>query len=82
MSRSRSGSRQVDERAAAAGAKRRRLVFMCGLVPVVATAVLAIYRPAFFPRLDDAVYDTVMRSAPHAAARANTWSSSTSTSGA
>jgi adenylate cyclase len=46
------------------GAKRRRLVFLCGLLPVVATAVLAIYRPAFLPRLDDAVYDGVMRSAP------------------
>jgi adenylate cyclase len=47
-----------------AGAKRRRLVFLCGLVPVLATALLAIYRPAFLPRLDDAVYDAVMRSAP------------------
>src|SRR5512132_1243824 len=46
------------------GAKRRRLVFLCGLLPVVATAVLAIYRPGFLPRLDDAVYDAVMRSAP------------------
>jgi CHASE2 domain-containing sensor protein len=41
---------------------RRGHVFVCGLVPVLITAVLAIYRPAFFPRLDDTVYDTVMRS--------------------
>ena len=41
---------------------RRGLVFVCGLVPVLITSVLAIYRPAFFPRLDDTVYDIVMRS--------------------
>jgi adenylate cyclase len=45
------------------GGTRRRLVFLCGLVPVLITAVLAVYRPAFLPRLDDAVYDAVMRSA-------------------
>src|SRR6185369_15351192 len=42
--------------------KRRGPVFLCGAVPVVITAILAIYRPAFFPRLDDSIYDTVMRS--------------------
>ena len=44
------------------GATRRRQVFLCGLIPVLITAILAVYRPAFFPRLDDTVYDTVMRS--------------------
>jgi CHASE2 domain-containing sensor protein len=47
-----------------AGAPRRRLVLLCGILPVLATAVLAVYRPAFLPRLDDVVYDAVMRSAP------------------
>jgi CHASE2 domain-containing sensor protein len=45
-------------------AMRRRLVLLCGLGPVIITAVLAVYRPAFLPRLDDTVYDAVMRSAP------------------
>src|SRR5215213_5372089 len=45
-----------------AGTKRRGLVFVCGLLPVLATAVLAVYRPGLVPRADDAVYDTVMRS--------------------
>jgi CHASE2 domain-containing sensor protein len=44
-------------------AARRGQVFLYGLIPVLITAVVAIYRPAFFPRLDDTVYDTVMRSA-------------------
>jgi CHASE2 domain-containing sensor protein len=43
-------------------AKRRGRVFLCGVVPVLITTILAIYRPAFFPRLDDSIYDTVMRS--------------------
>jgi CHASE2 domain-containing sensor protein len=46
------------------GASRRRLVLLCGLAPVLLTAVLAVYRPAFLPRLDDTIYDAVMRSAP------------------
>lgn len=49
-------------RSGSIGATHRRQVFLCGLIPVVVTAVLAVYRPAFFPRLDDTVYDTVMRS--------------------
>src|SRR6476469_5412217 len=48
--------------AAADAAKRRGRVFVCGFVPVIVTAILAIYRPSFFPRLDDSIYDTVMRS--------------------
>ena len=46
----------------AGGATRRVRVFVCGFVPVLMTAILAVYRPAFFPRLDDSIYDTVMRS--------------------
>ena len=48
--------------ALATSASRRGRVFLCGLIPVVLTALLAIYRPGVFPRLDDTVYDTVMRS--------------------
>jgi len=45
------------------GATRRRLVFLCGVVPVLVTAVLALYRPAFLAGLDNAVYDILLRSA-------------------
>ena len=48
---------------ARSGAKRRWLVFLCGIVPVAFTAVLAIYRPGGFGRVDDAVYDILLRSA-------------------
>ena len=44
------------------GARRGRIVFLSGLVPVALTAIFAVYRPAFIPRLDDSVYDVVMRS--------------------
>ena len=43
-------------------ASRRGRVLLSGLVPVILTAILAIYRPGFFPRLDDSVYDMIMRS--------------------
>jgi HD-GYP domain-containing protein (c-di-GMP phosphodiesterase class II) len=39
----------------------RRFIFLCGAIPVIVTAVLALYRPSFFSRLDDAVYDTLLR---------------------
>jgi adenylate cyclase len=42
---------------------RRRLVLLSGVVPVLFAAVLAIYRPPFFARLDNATYDIVLRSA-------------------
>jgi adenylate cyclase len=45
------------------GPIRRRLVLLCGLVPVALTAVLALYRPPFLARIDDTVYDMLMRSA-------------------
>jgi adenylate cyclase len=49
---------------ASSGAKRPRLVFLCGAVPVVLTALLAIHRPALLARIDDSVYDVVVRSVP------------------
>lgn len=45
-----------------AGAPRRRLVFLCGVIPVLIAAILAVSRPAFLARLDGAVYDTLLRS--------------------
>jgi CHASE2 domain-containing sensor protein len=41
---------------------RRRLVFTCGVVPVVLTAILALWRPTSLGRLDDTVYDVLLRS--------------------
>ncbi|MGB2715570.1 MAG: CHASE2 domain-containing protein [Vicinamibacterales bacterium] len=49
---------------APSGAKRPRLVFLCGAVPVVLIALLAVHRPALLARLDDSVYDVVLRSVP------------------
>jgi len=46
------------------GPTGRRLVFLCGLVPVLVAAVLPLYQPTFLSRLDRAVYDTLARSAP------------------
>lgn len=42
---------------------RRRFVFLSGIVPVLVLAVLAVFRPASLARLDDAVYDILLRSA-------------------
>jgi HD-GYP domain-containing protein (c-di-GMP phosphodiesterase class II) len=42
-------------------APRRRLIFLIGVVPVIVTALLSIYRPAFLDRLDHATYDIVLR---------------------
>jgi CHASE2 domain-containing sensor protein len=39
----------------------RRLTFLCGLVPAVLAAVLALYHPSFLTALDDAAYDTLLR---------------------
>jgi len=44
------------------GAPRRRLVFLCGVVPVLAAAVLGVLRPTSLARLDDSVYDILLRS--------------------
>jgi adenylate cyclase len=52
--------------ATGAGRTRRRLLFICGLVPVLLTAVLAVSRPLSLGRLDDTAYDTLLRSfRPH-----------------
>jgi adenylate cyclase len=45
------------------GASRRRLVFLCGVAPVLVTAVLGLFRPTFLARFDNSVYDIVLRSA-------------------
>ena len=34
---------------------------MCGVIPAIITAVLALYRPTFLARLDDAAYDALLR---------------------
>jgi len=44
------------------GAPRRHLVFLCGVVPVLVTAVLGVFRPTLLARLDDSVYDILLRS--------------------
>jgi adenylate cyclase len=44
-----------------AGASSRRRIFLCGVIPSIIAAALALYRPAFFARLDDGVYDYFMR---------------------
>ena len=41
---------------------RRRFIVLSGLAPILITAALSLYHPPFFSRLDDAVYDTVVRS--------------------
>jgi adenylate cyclase len=43
---------------------RRRLFVLSAVVPILFALVLAVYRPAFFARLDDATYDVVVRSTP------------------
>jgi adenylate cyclase len=43
-----------------------RLVMLCGLVPTLAAAALAIARPAVFRNLEYAVYDTLLRASPAA----------------
>ena len=53
------------------GAPRRRLVFLCGVVPVLAAAVLGVLRPTSLARLDDSVYDILLRSTPTKGPRQN-----------
>jgi adenylate cyclase len=40
-----------------------RLILLSGIAPLLVTAVLALYRPAAFARLEDAAYDVVLRMA-------------------
>jgi adenylate cyclase len=42
-------------------AASRRLIFLCGVIPALLAAVLALYRPAFLQRLDNSVYDSLLR---------------------
>ena len=42
---------------------RRRFLFLSGIAPVLVIAVLVVFRPASLARLDDAVYDILLRSA-------------------
>jgi CHASE2 domain-containing sensor protein len=42
----------------------RRLVLVCGLVPTLVTAVLALARPSALSNLEFSVYDTLLRSIP------------------
>jgi adenylate cyclase len=44
--------------------RRRRLICLCGVVPVLVIAMIGAFRPASLARLDDAVYDTLLRSTP------------------
>jgi adenylate cyclase len=39
----------------------RRLILLCGITPAIIVAALALYRPALFGRLEDAVYDMLLR---------------------
>jgi adenylate cyclase len=39
----------------------RRFTFLCGVIPTAIVAIMALYRPVFFTRLDYAVYDIVLR---------------------
>src|SRR5262249_27409432 len=41
----------------------RRLLLLCGAVPVIVAALLVQYRPAFLGRLDDSTSDLFQRSA-------------------
>ena len=47
----------------ASAAPRRRFVFRWGIVPVLSVALLGVFRPGFLSRLDDSVYDILLRSA-------------------
>src|SRR5262245_40651793 len=45
----------------ASPATNRRLIFLCGAVPVLLAATLARYRPGPIVRLDNAAYDALSR---------------------
>ena len=47
---------------------RHPLVLWCGVIPILVVAVLTVYRPAVLARLDNAVYDVIVRSTPTRAA--------------
>jgi HD-GYP domain-containing protein (c-di-GMP phosphodiesterase class II) len=51
------------KRSSTAGPTRRRLVFLWGLIPVLVTAIVAVYRPTILARVEHTVYDILVRSA-------------------
>jgi adenylate cyclase len=44
----------------------RKFVLLCGLLPALLTAALAVYRPPLLAQLDYRVYDAMLRAAPAA----------------
>ena len=44
--------------------RHHRLLLLCGVLPIVLSALAALTRPAAFSRLERATYDTVMRWSP------------------
>jgi HD-GYP domain-containing protein (c-di-GMP phosphodiesterase class II) len=48
-------------RAKGADATNHRLILLCGLIPVLIAAGLALWRPTSVASLDDAAYDTLVR---------------------
>ena len=46
------------------GASSRRLVFLCGVIPVIVTVLFAVSPSAILRRLDNAVYDILLRATP------------------
>ena len=44
-----------------ARAASRRLIFVCGVIPTIIAALLALSRPTFLTTLDDAAYDVLLR---------------------
>jgi adenylate cyclase len=49
---------------AGAVVRGRRLVYLCGTITAVLAAILAVFRPAIFARVEYAIYDSVVRRAP------------------
>ena len=49
------------KRAQSAHSAHRRLIVVCGVIPVIIAAVLALYRPTSLATLDNSVYDTLLR---------------------
>jgi len=43
---------------------RRALVLWCGVIPIVAVAVLTVTRPGALARLENAIYDVMLRDTP------------------
>jgi CHASE2 domain-containing sensor protein len=48
-------------RAKGGDARNRRFILLCGIVPALIAAGLALSRPTYIASLDDGVYDTVLR---------------------